>query len=74
MYNGSKRMVGRKRVQFGVEIDVWSVNPDSSAGRIQDFDIRMNLCDGNSQRGSSVNDRVFAEQNDLSRRRDFHDK
>ena len=67
-------MVGRKRVQFGMEVDIRGVDPDAGAGRGQDFDIRMNLCDGNSQRGTSVNDRVFTEQNDLSRRRDFHDK
>ena len=67
-------MVGRKRVQFGVDVDVWSVDPDSSAGRVEDFDIRMNLCNRDSQCGPSVNDRMFAEQNDLAGRGGFHDK
>ena len=68
MDNGSNRMVGRKRIQFGVKIHVWGVDPDASAGRVRDFDIRMDLCHRDSQRGPSVNNGMFAEQNDLAGR------
>ncbi|MGZ9226794.1 MAG: hypothetical protein ACXW4M_14685, partial [Anaerolineales bacterium] len=72
--NRTNWMVSRKRIKFGVQVNAWSVDPDPWSGRIQNFDIHMNLCDGHSQRGSSVNDRVFAEQNDLAGRGGFHDK
>lgn len=61
MNNGSNRMVGGKRIKFGVKIHIRGLNPDAGAGRVRDFDIRMNLCDGDSQRGSSINDGMLAE-------------
>jgi hypothetical protein len=61
MYNGGNRVVGGKRIQVSVEIHIRSVDPYPSAGRVQDFHIRMDLCDRNSQRRSSIDDCVFAE-------------
>ena len=62
-------MVGGKRVQFGAKINVRGVDPDSDAGRVGNFDFRMNLFNRDSQRGSSVNDSMFAKENDLTGRR-----
>ena len=67
MNNGGDRMVRWKRIQFSVKIHGWSVNPDASAGRVRDFNIRMDLCNGDSQRGTPIDNGVFAEQNDLAR-------
>jgi hypothetical protein len=59
-------MVGRKRVKFGVKIHVRGRDPNPGAVTLRDLDIGMNLRNGNRQRGASVNDRVLAEENDLS--------
>ncbi len=66
MNNRGNRMVGRKCVQFSVKIHVWGVDPDASAGGVRDFNIRMDLCNGDGQRGPSIDDGVFAEQNELA--------
>jgi hypothetical protein len=54
-------MVGGKHIQVSVEFHIRGVDPDPSAGRVQDFDIRMDLCNGDCQSRSPINDRVFAE-------------
>ena len=67
-------MVGWKRVQFGVKVHVWGVDPDSRARRLHDFHICMDLCNRDSQGGASVDDGVFTKENDLAGCRSFHDK
>jgi len=67
-------MVGGKRVKFGVKIDVGGVNPNPCAGRVPYLNIRMNLCNGDCERGSSVNDSVFTEEDDLAGSRCFHER
>ena len=67
-------MVRWKRIQFGVKIHVRGVDPDASAGRVRDFNICMDLCNWDSQRGPPIDDGVFAEQNELAWGRGFHDK
>ena len=62
-------MVGGKRVKFGVEIYIWGVDPNPCAGRVGYFHIRVNVRDGHGQRGASVDDGVFAEEDDLARGR-----
>ena len=42
------------------------MDPDTYAGRVRDFDIRMDLSHRDGQRGTSVDDRVFAEEDDLA--------
>ena len=66
MNNGSQRMVGGERVQFGVEIHIRGVDPDACAVRVSYFHIRMNLCDRHRQRGTSVHHGVFAKEDDLA--------
>ena len=68
MNNGGNWMVGGKRVQFGVQVHARGVDPNPSAGRVRDFDIRMDLSNGNGQRGPSIDDGVFTEQDDLAGR------
>ena len=58
-------MVGRKRVKFGVEIYVCGMDPDICAGRFRHVYIRMDLSHGDGQRVTSVDDRVFAEEDRL---------
>ena len=72
MNNGSNWMVGGKRVQLGVQTNVRGVEPNPCAGIVQNFDIRMDLRDRRGQRGASVNDRVFAEEDDLAGGGGFH--
>ena len=67
-------MVGGKRVKFGVEVDIRGVDHDPCGIGVRDFDIRMNLCNGNGERGSSVNDGVLAEENDLAGRGCVHER
>jgi hypothetical protein len=69
MNNGSQRMVGWKRVQFGVKSYVWCVDPDASAGPVRDIHIYMHLCDGNSQRRSAIDNGMFTEEDNLARGR-----
>lgn len=61
MDNGSKWMVRWKRVQFRVKINVWGVDPDACGVSVRDFNIRMDLCDRHSQRGTSVYHGMFAK-------------
>jgi hypothetical protein len=61
MDDRSKWMVGWKRVQFGVKIYIWGVDPDACGVRIRNVNIRMDLCDRHSQRGTSVYHGVFAK-------------
>jgi hypothetical protein len=64
-------MVGGKRVEFGVQINIGSLDPDSRAGRVRDFDIRVNLCNRYGQRRPPIDDGVFSEEDDLSGRGSF---
>ena len=66
MNNGCKRMVRWKRIQFGVKVHVRGLDPDASAGRVRDFNIRMDLCNRDGQRGPPIDHGVFTEQNDLA--------
>jgi len=66
MNNGGQRMVRGKRIQFSVKIHIRGMDPNASAGRVQDLNIRMDLCNRDGQRGTPVNDSVFAKQNDLA--------
>jgi hypothetical protein len=59
-------MVGGKRVEFGVEVDVRGVDPNPGAGCIQYIHIRMDLCDWHRQGGSSINNGMLTEKNDLA--------
>jgi hypothetical protein len=59
-------MVGWKRIQFGVQVDVWGVDPNLAIARVHHFYIRGDLRHGHRQRGASVNNRVFAEEDDLA--------
>ncbi len=59
-------MVGGKRIKLGVQVNAWGVDKYPCAGRIQNFDIHMNLCDGYSQRGAAIHHRMFAKENDLA--------
>ena len=68
MNNGSQRMVRWKRIQFSVKVHIRGMDPDASAGRLRDFNIRMDLCNRDGQRRTAINYRVFAEQNDLAGR------
>ena len=61
MNNGSNWMVGGQRVQFGMQVDVWGIDPDSCRIRIRNFNIRMHLCDWDSQRGASIHNCMFAK-------------
>ena len=68
MNNGSNRMVGGKRIKFGVQVNARGFDPDPCAGRVQDFDIRMNLSNRNGERRPSVDYRMLAEEDDLAGR------
>ena len=59
--NRSNWMVGGKRVQFSVQINIRGVNHDSCGVRIQDFDIRIDLGDRRSQCRMSIYHGMFAE-------------
>ncbi len=48
MDNSSNWMVGWKHVQFSVQVNVGSLNPNASGVRICDLNIRMDLCDRHS--------------------------
>ena len=67
-------MVGGKRVEFGVKVDIWGVDHDPGGIRVPDFYIRMNLCDWDRECGPSVNDGVFTEEDDLAGRGCFHER
>lgn len=59
-------MVGWKRVELGVKVDVWGVDPDTSARCIQDIHIRVHLGNWNCQCRATIHNRVFTEENDLT--------
>jgi hypothetical protein len=61
-------MVGRKRIKLGVQVNTRSVDPNPYAGRIQNFNICMNLCDGYCECGPAVNHRVLAEEDNFAGR------
>ena len=61
-------MVSGKRIKFGMQVNAWGMNPNPFAGRIQNFDIHMNLCNGNGERGAAIYHRMFAKENDLAGR------
>ena len=67
-------MVGGKRVQFGVEVDAGGVNPNPRRTRIENLHLRMDLHNRYSQRGTSVDNGVFAKENDLAGRGGVHDR
>jgi hypothetical protein len=67
MNNGSQWMVGGERIQFGVEVHIRGIDPDPGAIRVGDIHIRMKLCDGNCQGGTSVDHGMFPKENDLGR-------
>lgn len=62
----AQRMVGGKRGKLGVKVNVRGVDPDSGAGAVRHVHIRMDLHDGDRQRGTSIDDGVFAEEDDLA--------
>ena len=62
-------MVSGKRIKFGVQVNAGGVDEYPCAGRIQNFDIRMNLRDGNGKRGAVIHHRMLTEENDLAGRR-----
>ena len=62
-------MVSGKRFKFGVQVNAGGVDEYPCAGRIRNFDIRMNLCDGDSERGAVVHHRMFTKEYDLAGRR-----
>ena len=59
-------MVSGKRIKLGVQVNVWSVDKYPCAGRLRNFDIRMNLCDRDCERRTVVYHRMFAEEDDLA--------
>lgn len=59
-------MVGWKRVEFGVKVDIWGVDPDAGARSIQDIHICVHLGNRNSQCRATIHNRVFTEENDLT--------
>jgi len=61
-------MVSGERIKLGVQVNVWGVDEYPCAGRLQNFDIRMNLCDGHSQRRAVINHRMFTKEDDLAGR------
>ena len=67
MDDGRDRMVGGKRGKFGVQGNVGGVDKSPWAGRVRYGHIRMNLRDGDGERGTSVDDGVFAKEDDLAR-------
>ncbi len=61
-------MVGRKRFQFGVQVNDGGVNPNPlTSGGFQNFDICMNLCNGNSKRRAVIYYRMFTKEDYLTR-------
>ena len=68
MDDRSNWMVGGKRVEFGVQVDIRGVDHDSRGVCIRNFHIRMNLYNGNREGGASIYDCVFAEEDDLAGR------
>ena len=62
-------MVSRERIQLSVQVNAGGVDEYPCAGGIQNFDIRMNLRDGNGERGTVVHHRMFTKEYDLAGRR-----
>ena len=54
---------------LGYKVNIWSVDKNPCVGRIQNFDIHMNLCNGDSKRGAVIYHRMFTEKDDLAGRR-----
>ena len=67
-------MVGGKRIKSGLQVNAGGVDEYPCAGRIQNFDIHMNLCDGDGERGTAIHHRMFAKKNNLAGRGCFHER
>ena len=61
-------MVSRERIQLGVQVNAGGVDEYPCAGGIQHFHIRMNLRDGDGQRGAVVYHRMLTKENNLAGR------
>ncbi len=72
--NRSNWMVSGKRIKFGVQVNAGGVDPDPCAGRIRNFDIHMDLCNGHGKSGAVIHHRMFTEEDDLAGRRCSHER
>jgi hypothetical protein len=59
-------MVGGERVQLRVEIHIGSIDPDPWARGLNNFHIGMDLCHRDCQRGTAIDNRMLAEEDDLA--------
>ena len=72
--NRSNWMVGGKRGEFGLQANDGSVNPDAGLSRVGYVHFHLHLIDWHGQRRATVDDCMFAKENDLAGCGSFHER